>query len=63
MYTFMFVSPIGSIPVFDFATCPDDETACRTAEQLLGRHPERRAVEVWNERERVCVVERNAAGV
>ena len=60
MYTFLFVSPTGSIPSFDFAPCADDETALQTARRLLRQQPERRAIEVWNERERVCVVEREA---
>ena len=60
MYTFLFLSPSGSIPAFEFAACPDDETARQTARQLLRQQPERRAIEVWNERERVCLVEREA---
>jgi len=58
MYTFLFVSPTGSIPTFEVEPCPDDAAARRRAERLLEQERERRAVEVWNERERVCVVER-----
>ena len=61
MYTFLFVSPTGSIPAFDFATCPDDAAARRVARELLKRQPERQAVEVWNERERVFVLQRGEA--
>ena len=60
MYTFLLVSPTGSIPAFEFAACPDLESARLTAERLLEQQPERRSVEVWNERERVGVVERAA---
>ena len=58
MYTFLFVSPTGSIPSFDFAQCADDDAARLAARRLLRQQPERRAVEIWNERERVAVVER-----
>lgn len=61
MYTFLFVSPSGAIPGFEFAACPDREAARRNAEHLLARWPERQAVEVWNETERLCVVERSGA--
>jgi hypothetical protein len=60
MYTFLFVSPNGSIPVFEFAACADDEAARQEAERLLDRQHERRTVEVWNERERIWVVRRKA---
>jgi hypothetical protein len=60
MYTFLLVSPTGSIPNFEFAFCPDEESARRTAERLLDQQPERLAVEVWNERERVGLVQRGA---
>ena len=60
MYTFLFVSPTGSIPAFDFAQCADDDAARQAARWLLRQQPERRAVEIWNERERVGVVEREA---
>ena len=61
MYTFLFVSPNGSIPLFEFAVCPDDETACRNAARLLDERPERRAVEVWTQDQQVCIVERDCA--
>jgi len=60
MYTFLFVSPNGSIPSFEFAACPDAETARRNALGLLARYPERRAVEVWDDHRRVCVMDREA---
>jgi hypothetical protein len=60
MYTFLLINPDGSIPVFEFAACPDGETACREAATILRRNPERRAVEVWNDTDRLCVVEREA---
>ncbi len=60
MYTLMLVSPTGSIPTFEFAACPDEASARRQAERLLELQPERRAVEVWNDRERVGLVERGA---
>ena len=63
MYTFLFVSPSGSIPAFDFAACADDESARQIARRLLRQQPERRAVEIWNDRERVGVVERGDAGL
>jgi hypothetical protein len=59
MYTFLFVNPNGAIPGFEFAACPDAEAARRNALGLLARHPERDAVEVWDERERLCVVRRD----
>lgn len=58
MYTFLLVNPDGSIPVFEFAFCPDGDTARREARRILGRSPERRAVEVWNDTDRLWVVER-----
>jgi hypothetical protein len=60
MYTFLLVSPTGSIPSFEFAVCPDEESARHAALRLLEQQPERRAVEVWNERERIGLVERGA---
>ena len=60
MYTFLFVSPNGSIPVFEFAACPDAEAARRDALRMLEQRPERRAVEVWNDDERLCVIHRDA---
>ena len=59
MYTFLLVSPSGAIPAFAFEECCDDEAARREAERLLQQHQERRAVEVWSERERVWVVSRD----
>ena len=64
MYTFLLINPNGSIPVFEFAACPDGEAARRAAAEILRRSPDRRAVEVWDETDRVCVIEREArAGV
>ena len=60
MFTFLHVSPNGSIPVFEFAACPDGEAARQEARALLARNPERRSVEVWDEHERLCVFERQA---
>ncbi|HEX8569301.1 MAG TPA: hypothetical protein VF699_05180 [Caulobacteraceae bacterium] len=61
MYTFLFISPNGSIPVFEFAACADAEAAREDALRRLARSPERRAVEVWSDDERLCVVERDSA--
>ena len=60
MYTFLLVSPTGSIPAFDFAQCADDDAARHAARRLLRQQPERRAVEIWNDNERVDVVERDS---
>ena len=55
-YTFLLVSHSGSTPVFEVAPCPDRDAARREALGVLSRNPERPAVEVWDENERVCVV-------
>lgn len=59
-YTFLLVNPNGSIPAFEFAACPDGETARRQGLAILSRSPERRAVEVWDDTSRLCVLERGA---
>ena len=59
MYTFLFVSPNGSIPVFEFSACPDAEAARLDALRMLEQRPERQAVEIWSETERVAVVRRS----
>ena len=59
-YTFLLVSSSGATPVFECVSCPDNLTAPREALAIRSRSPERRAVEVWDERERLCVVEREA---
>ena len=57
-YTFLLVSPNGAIPTFEVAPCPDHDAARRQALTILSRSPERQAVEVWDERQRLYVVER-----
>ncbi len=60
MYTFMFVSPNGSIPTFDFSDSANTATACNEALRLLQQRSERTVVEVWNEGDRVAVIRRDA---
>ncbi len=55
-YTFLLVSSNGSTPVSEVAPCPDREAARQEALEVLLRNPERPAVEVWDENERVWIV-------
>ena len=61
LYTFLYVSPNGTIPNVEFAACADDAAACREAGRRLQQRGERAAVEVWSEQDRVCVVRRDDA--
>jgi len=62
MFTFLLVSPDGSIPVFVFSSSQDADSARREALALLNMSPERSSIEVWDERERRCVVRRQTSG-
>jgi hypothetical protein len=58
MYTFLFVNPDGATPVFEVAECEGPDIARLEALAMLVHRPERRAVEVWDETDRLFIVER-----
>ncbi|SFJ16329.1 hypothetical protein [Caulobacter sp. UNC279MFTsu5.1] len=47
VFTFFCVEPDGSVPRFDVTAFPDDQTARRRAEELVGVHRGCDTVEVW----------------
>jgi len=57
-YTFYFADRFSPVQSFDILECEDDEEARRRAAELLGREPERLAVEVWSGAEQVFAFDR-----
>jgi hypothetical protein len=47
-YTFYFADRWSPVQSFDILECEDDAEALERASELLGREPERLAVEVWS---------------
>jgi hypothetical protein len=58
-YTFYFADRFSPVQSFDILECEDDAEALERAGELLGREPERLAVEVWSDTERVFAFDRN----
>jgi hypothetical protein len=52
-YTFYFADRLSPVQSFDILECEDDIEALERAGELLGREPERLAVEVWSGAERL----------
>jgi len=57
-YTFYFADRSSPVQSFDILECEDDAEALERAGELLGREPERLAVEVWAGAERLFGFER-----
>jgi hypothetical protein len=57
-YTFYFADRLSPVQSFDILECEDDDEARRRAAELLGREPERLAVEVWSGAEQVFAFKR-----
>ncbi len=58
-YTFYFAYRLSPVQSFDILECEDDAEALERAGELLGREPERLAVEVWLETELLFAFERD----
>jgi hypothetical protein len=58
-YTFYFADRLSPVQTFDIVECEDDAEALERAGELLGREPERLAVEVWLGAEQIFAFERN----
>ncbi len=58
-YTFYFADRSSPVQSFDILECEDDDEALERAGELLGREPERLAVEVWSGTERLFAFERD----
>jgi hypothetical protein len=58
-YTFYFADRLSPVQSFDILECEDDAEALERAAELLGREPERLAVEVWSGSERLFAFERD----
>lgn len=56
IYTYLFLDPKNVIQGFEFDECASDAEAQRRAREMLQARPERRAVEVWNETNRIAVL-------
>jgi hypothetical protein len=59
-YTFYFADRLSPIQSFDILECENDAEARDRADELLWREPERLAVEVWLETERLFAFERDS---
>jgi hypothetical protein len=57
-YTFYFADRSSPVQSFDILECEDDAEALERAGELLGREPERLAVEVWSGAEQIFAFER-----
>jgi len=57
-YTFYFADRLSPVQSFDIVECEDDAEAFERAGELLGREPERLAVEVWFGAERLFAFDR-----
>jgi len=58
-YTFYFADRWSPVQSFDILECEDDAEARERAGELLGREPERLAVEVWVGAEQLFAFERD----
>jgi hypothetical protein len=58
-YTFYFADRLSPVESFDIAECKDDAEALERASELLGREPERVAVEVWHGAQQIFAFERD----
>jgi hypothetical protein len=58
-YTFYFADRLSPVQSFDILECEDDAEAIERAGELLGREPERLAVEVWSGTDRLFAFERD----
>jgi hypothetical protein len=58
-YTFYFADRLSPVQSFDIIECEDDAEALERAGELLGREPERLAVEVWSGADRLFAFDRN----
>jgi len=58
-YTFYFADRLSPVQSFDIVECEDDEEALERAGELLGREPERLAVEVWFGAEQLFAFDRD----
>ena len=61
MYTFYFADRSSPVQSFDIVECEDDLEARGRARELLGREPERLAVEVWAGADRLFAFDREGA--
>jgi hypothetical protein len=57
-YTFYFADGFSNLQSFDILECEDEAEARVRARELLCREPERLAVEVWTDTERVFAFDR-----
>jgi len=57
-YTFYFADCLSPVQSFDILECEDDDEALERAGELLGREPERLAVEVWFGADRLFAFDR-----
>ena len=57
IYTYLFLDPRNVVQGFEFDECSSDAEAQTRARAMLRARPERSGVEVWNETNRVALLD------